>query len=588
MSSSSVQNFDDQESKTDNEIIEPSEKSHIKLFEKLYNILFKKYPILIILIIGIILRIIAFTRMQILKDGAVYSDIALGILKHGTFISAENNVPTWGESLVYPPYLAFFYKFLGFSVLSTQLASLIAGIMAILVVYLITANIFDKRKGLITAAIIAFTPWMIIATAANLTGNFVVIFLSLTLWAIIKSSENTKYLAVAGVFATLTFLTKTNIGLKFIVVGLVFFVIWQVYYHKKKILKDPYMIFFIAIILMSAFIRQYLVELRPDPLSEDQYVTYLFTSQGLVQLVIQLPLHLLLPATYFLFFIPETYRGISEWRNRNNNLLIFVLLGGTGILLIHAVARTLMRGATPSFGLMMSALPDASERYFTAFIVPTVWLFLGYLKPYNKNQLSKKCNRTGIFRRFTEFGRFLIKRKKICFLFALLIGGLILILVDLWWGVVLCIGSFSIFFLRNVQWRVALIVIAFLIASFGSVIDSTQSMSYYIMDDMHNYIREGDTIAIDNVSNFLPMAANLYFSDIEDVDFVEYDPQLPQSKYIITQENKTYENYTLFKIYNDTFPPNLRAQIYTELRRTTIDKDFVWEDDPPINVWLRN
>jgi 4-amino-4-deoxy-L-arabinose transferase-like glycosyltransferase len=591
MPSSSVQNLDDQENKTSNEIVEPPEKSRIKLFKKFDYILFKKYPLLIILIIGILLRIIAFTRIQILKDGAVFSDIALGILKHGTFISVENNLPTWGESLVYPPYLSLFYKFLGYSVLSTQLASLIAGILAIFVVYLTTADIFDKRKGLITAAIIALTPWMILATASGLVDNFVVIFLSLTLWAIIKSSENTKYLAIAGVFATLTYLTKTNLGLKFIIVGLVFFVLWQLHYHKKKILKDPYMIFFVVIILISALIRQYLVELRPDPLSEDQYVTYLLTSQGLVQLVIQFPFHLLLPATYFLFFIPETYSAISRWKSRNNNLLILVMLGGTGIVLFHAVARTLMYQVKPSLALTISALPAASERYFTAFIVPTVWLFLGSLEPCNKNMHSTQCTKTGIFHifhRFIAFGRFLIKKKKICFLFTLFIGGFILILVDLWWGVVLCIGAFSFFLLKNVEWRIVLIVIAFLIASFGSVLDRPPSMPYHVMDNMHNFVREGDYIAIDNVSNFHVVAANLYFFDIENVDFVKYDPQQPPSKYIISQENRTYENYTLFKTYNDTFAPDLRARIYTELKRTFISKDYVWEDDPPIKVWLRN
>lgn len=555
-------------------------RSHLKIPENLYTAVIEKYPLLIILIMGSILRIISFTRIPIWYDGALYSDIGWGILKHGTFVTGTQNDPTWGFSLTYPLYLSFFYRFFGFSVFSTHLASLIAGVLAIIVAYLTTTDIFDKRKGLITAAIIAFAPWMIFATGSNITENFLLIFISLTLWALIKSFKNSKYLVPGGVFAVLTLYTKTNIGLSLVIIALIFFVMWQFLYQKKRVLKDPYIIIFVIIVLVGAVTRNLMIATQEYQVSEARSATpHLFTSEGLVQLAFELPFHLLLPATFFLFFIPETYTALSRWKSRPNNLLIFVLLGGLGLILLHAVARQ----------TWLQTLPAASERYFITFYIPTIWLFLGYLTLENRTLDVANDKKTKKSKIITVIERFLFEKKKICFITTFLIGGFIFILVDLWWGVTLAIGAFSFFILKNAQARVTIFIIAFVIAGIGSTLDHQYTTQLTdAMDDMHNYVEDGDTISVDTIGSGLTVSSvSLYLSDI-DAEITEYDVQNSTPKYIISQGGGAYENYTLFKIYNDTSPLYLRAQIYTELKRTFLDKDFVWPRYAPIEVWLRD
>lgn len=581
MPPSPLENSNQQGDKIDQEAPEKSERSQISITDKIFNLLTKKYTIALIIILGATLRIISFTRITIWFDGAFYADIGWGITKYGSFATGTENYSTWNYSLTYPLYLSLFYKLFGYNVFSTKLASLIAGVLAIYIVYLTTANIFGKPEGIILATIIALSPWVIFATGANITENLLIIFLSLTLWGIIKSSDDPRYLTIAGIFATLTYFTKTNIGIALIILALLFFVIWQAYYQKKRIFKNPHLFLFLAIVMFGALLRSYMIASTSSDISgESGSITHFLTLSGLIQFLFELPFHLLLPATYFLFFIPETNKAFSMWRTRNISLLILVILGGLGLILIHATARQ----------TWLQTLPGASERYYTTFIVPTIWLFLGYIKSSDGNQACSIDKKMWIERKLMALENFLIKRKKLCFLSALLIGGFIFILVDLWWGVVLSIGALSFFILEDVKGRIVLLLIAFLIAGIGSTLDYHHTLQFTeAMDEIHNYVNEGDTIAIDSDSKALSLSfVSVYLGDIDDIEVVEYDPQGSPPTYIISQKDITYDNYTLLKTYNDTSPLHLRAWIYTNLKRTFIDSEFEWGRNPPMKVWIRD
>jgi hypothetical protein len=568
-----------------NDTIKSQKNPPKNIVTEIYDFLIRKQPLFLILIVGALLRIISFTRIPIIYDGAWYADTGFGILKYGTFSTASQNIPTWGDTLIYPAYLSVFYRFFGYSLLTTRVASLIIGLLAILVVYKLTANIFDKKKGLIVAAIIAFHPWAIIVTGANVVENMLIIFLSFTIWSIIKSSDDRRYLSLAGIFASLTFLTKTNIGISLIILVVIFFFVWQVYYNKKRALMNPHLIFFIVIVMITAIARNYMISTMSYTISEaNTSIPHLFTKKGLVQLIFQLPFHILLPATFFLFFLPETSHAISNWKKKNNNLLLLVILGGTGVILLHAVARQ----------TWLATLSGASERYFIPFIIPTMWLFLGYLNPNSDNSDSNQYEKKGIITKFIAIGGFIIKNKKISFISTLLLGIFILILVDLWWGVIIGIGSYSVFLMKDASKRTLLIILAFLIAGTGSTLDYNFSMQIPdAMEDAHNIFEEGDIVAIDsNDDSFSLRSVSLYLADI-DIEVVDYnslgnDSQSPQPKYILSQTGKIYENHTLLKIYNDTSPLFLRARIYISLKRTFLEKNFEWPRHPPIELWVRD
>lgn len=556
------------------------EKMDSKISEKIFNLFQNKFTLLIIILIGIGLRIIAFSRTTIWYDGSYYHDEGLGILTYGTFVTASNQLEAFAASLTYPPFLTLFYYVFDYNLFSTQLGSMTAGILAVIVTYLTTSSIFGKNKGLIAAAIIAFGPWVIFGTASNLVENFLVIFLSLTLWSIVKAFENDKYLVPAGVFAVLTYYTKTNIGLLLLFAALAFFVLWWSYAHRKKSILNPYLVIFIIIVIIGSMVRHYyIVQMSYRFLELSDKPLFIFTKPGIIQFSFQLPFHLLLAGTYFLFFIPETAKAVSDWRNKRTNIFILTTLGGIGLIMLHATMRQ----------TWLSTLPGASERYFVMFIVPTIWIFLGYLDLDSNKRPYVDGKKGGFIHRLIKIGHSLTRRRKLSFLVTLMLSMFIFLMVDLWWGVLIFFGAFGFLMMENVKGRVVLFLCAFLIAGAGMSFDYSNTMQMKdALDGMHNYLEDGDIIAVDgNNSGVNPRAVQLYLADI-DVEIIEYDPELDNADYIISTMNDTYENYTLIEVYNDTTSLPLRALIYQKIRQVVFDSGYEWSRNPPINVWMRD
>jgi hypothetical protein len=160
--------------------------------------------------------------------------------------------------------------------------------------------------------------------------------------------------------------------------------------------------------------------------------------------------------------------------------------------------------------------------------------------------------------------------------------------VDLWWGIILVIGAFSFFLLDDVKGRIMIFIIVFLIVGVVGANDYINSRQIpKVMDDMHNYINDGDLIAIDTNHTDLSFAViALYLSD-KDIEFIEFKQNDTAPDYIISQGNQTYDNYTLIRTYEDTSPISFRGWIFSKLKQTLIDSSFEWSRGEPIRVWER-
>ncbi len=123
--------------------------------------IFKKYRILIILIvIGFFFRIYFLGYQSFWMDESYTINAAQGILKHG--------YPLMDSGVLYGTYFlntyltALFIGLFGLSEFSTRLISVIFGCLMIPLIYFVGKEFGNKKIGLISAALVAFSVWEIV------------------------------------------------------------------------------------------------------------------------------------------------------------------------------------------------------------------------------------------------------------------------------------------------------------------------------------------------------------------------------------------------------------------------------------------
>lgn len=199
---------------------------------------------------GIALRLAAPFFMELRSDGETYAVMARAFLAHGDFLMPWGEVTTWHRtgpeySYHYPPLypilLAGFYAVLGFGAWQTQTAAVLISIAAIGVVYGTSRDLFGARVAALTAAFVAVEPHLIWVTGTGFSENLVVALFTLTLWAILKSLQDERYVLLAGLFAGLAYLTRASMGPFFLVAGVGGF-LWRFAYMRWRVFKSlPYM-----------------------------------------------------------------------------------------------------------------------------------------------------------------------------------------------------------------------------------------------------------------------------------------------------------------------------------------------------------
>ncbi|MCX8173196.1 MAG: glycosyltransferase family 39 protein [Thermoplasmata archaeon] len=202
---------------------------------------------LILILTGIILRILSFWFVPASTDAFVYAAMGEGFLKHGEFVLPLGNsffVPGSPEFShhfppLYPLYLSVFILFFGVSVEVLKIASIISGLLLIPVTYFCTSNLWGRRMGHAAAGIMAVEPASIYIGGLGFAENLLCVFFILTMWAILKGIKDEKYIVFAGLFAGLSYLTKSSMGWFFLIAGICGF-IWRFYYIRWQVFKSRY------------------------------------------------------------------------------------------------------------------------------------------------------------------------------------------------------------------------------------------------------------------------------------------------------------------------------------------------------------
>lgn len=122
-------------------------------FDSLLNFILSNrqfHYLLAILFFGFILRFVAANNLAPLADEMIHGTNAINII-HSGVINAQNQAPAW-------LYLTdIFYKLFGVFAFSARFASILFGSLTILVVYLLGAQLFNRRIGMISAFLMSIS-----------------------------------------------------------------------------------------------------------------------------------------------------------------------------------------------------------------------------------------------------------------------------------------------------------------------------------------------------------------------------------------------------------------------------------------------
>ncbi len=196
--------------------------------------------LLLILMLAIFLR---FWQLGETPQGFYCDEAALG---YNAYSIMENGKDEFGKSWpvlfrsfgdfktpIYIYLLVPIYKIFGMSVWSTRLLSALMGVMGIWFSFWLVKNLSKKiNLGLITALLLAISPWSIIFSRTSYETNVAFTFLIIALWSFYKFKENKKWLILTAIMAALSFLTYHSERL---IVPLLFLIL---FIKEKKIIFD--------------------------------------------------------------------------------------------------------------------------------------------------------------------------------------------------------------------------------------------------------------------------------------------------------------------------------------------------------------
>ena len=149
------------------------------------------------------------------------------------------------------------YLIFGKSEFALRFPSALSGTMLIIVMYVLSNNIINKRAALLIAAVIAFHPWIIEYSRVSRSYILMLLFFALTIYYFLKIITKNKLIEyiLFALFGSLSCLThQTGQTVLFLVVPYLFFLIKSKGVSKNLILKMlPFMV-----ILFSIFIYKFL------------------------------------------------------------------------------------------------------------------------------------------------------------------------------------------------------------------------------------------------------------------------------------------------------------------------------------------
>lgn len=150
-----------------------------------------------------------------------------------------------------------FIQLFGLNELSTRMQSVFFGLITILMIYLLTKQLFTKNIALLSAAIAATMPWLIHYNRTGFEMNSYLAFLTATLWLLLKAIKQKAYIVPAFFIASLSLYTYYSAKLIVPLFIICFFLIYgkKLLVHKKELTLSAVLFLFLSIPFLLSFIN---------------------------------------------------------------------------------------------------------------------------------------------------------------------------------------------------------------------------------------------------------------------------------------------------------------------------------------------
>ncbi len=221
--------------------------------------------LILILFFGAVLRIIIASNTTPVEDEMIHGVHAIGVSKLAP-LSTLTQAPVW-------QYLTdYFYRILGISLLTSRILSVIFGSLSIIVVYLLSNMLFNKRAGLLAAFLLAVSAFHITWTASY-QDQTMMFFVLLAAYFFIKAYKTEKKISLASaLFLGIAELIKIITGVFILVFGIfAIIIIYNNFKNDKKLFKTNLFRLGISFVILFIFLAPIIL-----------HNVFLFKSKGIV------------------------------------------------------------------------------------------------------------------------------------------------------------------------------------------------------------------------------------------------------------------------------------------------------------------
>ena len=302
---------------------------------------------------GIVLRFAAPFFMDFRSDGDTYTAMGQAWALHHSFLMPYGDVTTWAPtppqwSNHYPPaypfYLGLVFTVFGYGLAQAKGAAVLMSLLALAAVYFTTRDLYGKDAAALAAGLLALEPHLVWVTGAGFSENMVLLFFALTMWAILRSLKDDKYIVLAGLFAALAYLSRASVGYFFVIAGAGGF-LWRFYYLRWKLFRNYWymiaIVIFLGVALAWAWRNVSLFGYEPQtvtllghtfafdmPLWETSSYTRYVQNLALQKsdlwthaMWVKVPFFLAFLAWYVIPFLPESWRATKRIKEEETSAL---------------------------------------------------------------------------------------------------------------------------------------------------------------------------------------------------------------------------------------------------------------------------
>lgn len=179
--------------------------------------------------LGALLWVAAVPYGSLGYDANAYVAMGHGWARTGSLVMEWGDVLTFGPSdaqpshhfpPAYPLYLGLVFKLAGYGLAQAKLAALAMSLAMLAVVYGTTRDLYGRERAALVAGLVALTPQVLWVSAMGFSENLALLLFTLTMWAILRSLRDERFIVLGGLFAGLAYLARSSMGAFFLLAGL--------------------------------------------------------------------------------------------------------------------------------------------------------------------------------------------------------------------------------------------------------------------------------------------------------------------------------------------------------------------------------